>query len=327
MLQAPRMMRAMNIVFLDAFTANPGDLSWSAFESLGTCTVHDRTPAAETIERARDAEIVITNKAPLSRDTIAALPKLRYIGITATGYNIVDTAAARERGIVVTNVPGYSTASVAQAVFALLLELTNRTGHHANTVAQGVWAECPDFCYWHYPIVELHGLTLGLVGLGDIGTAVARIAHALGMKVLATRRTWAVPPPEGVEPATMEDIFTKSDVVSLHCPLTDDTRHLINASNLARMKSTAYLINTARGPLVDEAALAEALNTGRIAGAGLDVLSVEPPSSGHVLFAAKNCLITPHIAWASKASRARLIDITARNVQQWMAGEAVNVVN
>lgn len=317
----------MNIVLLDAHTANPGDLSWSALEALGTCTVHSRTPVAQIVERAQDAEIVITNKAPLSRDTIAALPKLRYIGITATGYNIVDIAAARERGIVVTNVPGYSTASVAQAVFALLLELTNRTGHHSNTVSQGVWAECPDFCYWHYPIVELHGLTLGLVGLGDIGTAVARIAHALGMKVLATRRTWAVPPPEGVEPATMDDIFTKSDVVSLHCPLTDDTRHLINAANLGRMKSSAYLINTARGPLVDEAALAEALNAGRIAGAGLDVLSVEPPAPGHVLFGAKNCLITPHIAWASKASRARLIDITARNVKQWMAGEAINVVN
>lgn len=317
----------MNIVLLDAHTANPGDLAWSSLEALGACTVYSRTPLDQIIERAKDAEIVITNKAPLSRETIAALPKLRYIGITATGYNIVDVAAARERGIVVTNVPGYSTASVAQAVFALLLELTNRTGHHSSTVAQGVWADCPDFCYWHYPIVELHGLTLGLVGLGDIGTAVARIALAMGMNVLATRRTWAVPPPEGVVPASMEEIFTNSDVISLHCPLTDDTRHLINAANLGRMKPTAYLINTARGPLVDEAALAEALNASRIAGAGLDVLAIEPPASGHVLFGAKNCLITPHIAWASKASRARLIDITARNVQQWLAGEPVNMVN
>ncbi len=318
----------MNIVLLDAHTANPGDLSWSAVESLATsCTIHVRTEVSEIVSRARDAEVVIINKTPLSRETLSALPKLRYIGVTATGYNVVDIAAARERGIVVTNVPGYSTASVAQAVFALLLELTNHTGHHAGTVARGLWAECPDFCYWHQPIVELHGLTLGLVGLGDIGTAVARIGLALGMKVLAARRTWALPPPDGVQPASIDDVFAQSDVVSLHCPLTEDTKHLVNAQRLAHMKRTAYLINTARGPLVDEPALAAALNEGRLAGAGLDVLSVEPPEKNHVLFQAKNCLITPHIAWASKASRARLIEQTATNIARWMANDAVNVVS
>lgn len=321
------MMRAMNIVFLDAFTANPGDLSWSAFESLGTCTVHDRTPAAETIERARDAEIVITNKAVLSRAVIEALPKLRYIGVIATGYNVVDIAAARERGVVVTNVPGYGSPAVAQAVFSLLLELTNHTGKQSDDVRNGRWAAGPDFCFWDKPIIELQGLTLGLVGLGDIGSSVARIAQAFGMNVIATRRTWAVEPPAGITPVPLEKVLEESDVVSLHCPLTDDTKHLINTGSLARMKRSAYLINTARGPLIDEPALAAALNDERIAGAGLDVLSVEPPSKDNPLFAAKNCIITPHTAWASRASRARLITIAAENLKQWIAGRAVNVVS
>ena len=317
----------MNIVFLDAFTANPGDLSWSAFEALGHCTIHDRTPSAETIERAKDAEVVITNKAVLSRAVIESLPKLRYIGVIATGYNVVDVAAARERGIVVTNVPGYGSPSVAQAVFALLLELTNHTGQQTRDVSQGRWAACPDFCFWDKPIIELQGLTLGLVGLGDIGASVARIALAFGMKVIATRRTWAVPPPEGITPAPLDKVLSESDVVSLHCPLTDETKHLIDATSLAQMKSTALLINTARGPLIDEPALAAALNEGRIAGAGLDVLSVEPPSKDNPLFTAKNCLITPHTAWASRASRHRLITIAAENLRQWQAGRAINVVS
>jgi len=321
------MMRVMNIVFLDAFTANPGDLSWSAFETLGTCTMHDRTPLDQTIERARDAEIVITNKAVLSRAVIEALPKLRYIGVIATGYNIVDVVAARERGIVVANVPGYGSPSVAQAVFSLLLELTNHTGQQSTDVRNGRWAASPDFCFWDKPIIELQGLTLGLVGLGDIGSSVARIAQAFGMNVIATRRTWAVAPPEGITPAPLETVLSQSDIVSLHCPLTDDTKHLINAASLAQMKSSAFLINTARGPLIDEAALATALNEGRIAGAGLDVLSVEPPSKDNPLFGAKNCIITPHIAWASRAARARLIAIAAENVKQWAAGRPVNVVS
>ena len=317
----------MNIVMLDAFTANPSDLSWAAFEALGTCTIYDRTPADQIVERAKDADIIITNKAPLSRQTLSALPKLRYIGVIATGYNVVDVVAAAEQGITVANVPGYSSASVAQAVFALLLELTNHAGHHAAEVSAGRWAACPDFCFWDHPIIELQGLTLGLVGMGDIGQAVARIANALGMRVLAARRTWNVAPPEGVTPAPLADVLSQSDVVSLHCPLTDDTRLLINAESLATMKSSAYLINTARGPLVDEAALAAALNSDRLAGAGLDVLTVEPPAPGNPLFSAKNCLITPHIAWASRASRTRLIGKAADNVKEWIAGHAINVVS
>lgn len=317
----------MNIVFLDAFTANPGDLSWAEFESLGRCTIHDRTPADQTIERAKDAEVVITNKAVLSRAVIESLPKLRYIGVIATGYNVVDIAAARERGIIVANVPGYGSPSVAQAVFALLLELTNHTGQQTQDVSKGRWAACPDFCFWDKPIIELQGLTLGLVGLGDIGASVARIALAFGMKVIATRRTWAVPPPEGITPAPLDKVLRESDVISLHCPLTDETKHLINADSLAQMKPTALLINTARGPLIDEPALATALNAGQIAGAGLDVLSVEPPSRGNPLFTAKNCLITPHTAWASRASRARLITIAADNLRHWQAGRPINVVS
>ena len=317
----------MKIVFLDAYTANPGDQSWSAFEAFGSCTVYDRTLPALTIERAKDAEIIITNKAVLSREIIEALPNLRYIGVVATGYNVVDVAAAKARGITVTNVPGYSSASVAQAVFALLLELTNHTGHHSHAVSEGAWAECPDFCFWNFPIVELHGLTLGLVGLGDIGQAVAKIANAFGMNVIATRRTWALPAPEGVKPASLSEVLSQSDVVSLHCPLTDDTKQLINATSLSQMKRSAYLINTARGPLVDEPALADALNNDQIAGAGLDVLSVEPPKPENPLFKARNCLITPHIAWASKASRGRLIAIAADNVKHWLAGAPVNVVS
>jgi glycerate dehydrogenase len=320
-------MGIMNIVFLDAYTANPGDLSWAAFETLGHCMVYDRTPMDQIVARAKDAEVVITNKAMLSRAVIEALPKLKYIGVIATGYNVVDVAAARERDVVVTNVPGYGSPSVAQAVFSLLLELTNRTGHQAAEVSQGRWAACPDFCFWDHPIIELQGLTLGLVGLGDIGMAVAHIAQAFGMKVIATRRTWALPPPEGITPAPIETVLEQSDVVSLHCPLTDDTKHLINSASLARMKSSAYLINTARGPLIDETALAAALNEGRIAGAGLDVLSVEPPAASNPLLTAKNCIITPHTAWASRASRARLIAKAADNVRQWTLGAAINVVS
>lgn len=317
----------MNIVILDAYTANPGDLDWSPLEAIAPCQIHDRTPLAETIERARDAEIVITNKAVLNREIITALPKLRYIGVTATGYNVVDTVAAKERGIVVTNVPGYSTPAVAQAVIAMLLELTNHTAHHADSVRAGGWSACPDFCFWHHPIIELQGRTLGLIGFGDIGSAVARIAVAFGMKVIAARRSWATPPPEGVTAVSIQEVFEQSDVISLHCPLTDDTKHLINTANLARMKPTAFLINTARGPLVDEPALAEALNSGRIAGAALDVLSSEPPPASNPLLSAKNCLVTPHLAWASRESRARLIAAAAANLHAFLDGKPVNVVN
>lgn len=316
----------MNIVLLDAHTANPGDVSWAPLHALGACTIHPRTPVAETVARCSGAEAVITNKAPVTREMMAALPGLRYIGVTATGYNIVDVAAARELGITVTNVPGYSSPAVAQLVFALLLELTNHVGHHAQTVRDGRWAACPDFCYWDHPLIELSGRTLGVIGYGDIGSAVARIATAFGMKVLASKREWKTPPPEGVQPAGIDEVFARADAVTLHCPLTEATQHLVGERTLGLMKPSAFLINTGRGPLVDEAALARALNDGRIAGAGLDVLSVEPPKADNPLFSARNCLITPHIGWASREARVRLIDQTAANLRAFLDGRPVNVV-
>ncbi|MES2738479.1 MAG: D-2-hydroxyacid dehydrogenase [Verrucomicrobiota bacterium] len=316
----------MKIVLLDAYTANPGDVSWAPLQAIAECEIHDRTPVAETAARCAGAEVIITNKAPVTREIIAALPDLKYIGVTATGYNIVDVAAAKERGIVVTNVPGYSSPAVAQLVFALLLELTNHVGHHAQTVAEGRWQACPDFCYWDYPIVELSGRTLGIIGYGDIGAAVGRIAVAFGMKVLASKRDWKISPPDGVTPASIDEVFAQSDAISLHCPLTDATKHLVNGRTLGLMKESAFIINTGRGPLVDEAALAAALNSGRIAGAGLDVLSVEPPREGNPLIGAKNCLITPHIGWASREARTRLIAATASNLQSFLDGKPVNVV-
>lgn len=307
------------IVVLDGFTLNPGDLSWSALEAHGPCRVFDRTPVSAIVAHGHDAGILLTNKTPLSAATIAALPALRYIGVLATGYNIVDVAAARGRGIPVTNVPAYGTASVAQHAFALLLELTQRTGHHARTVAEGRWARCPDFCYWDKPLLELHGLTLGLVGSGRIAQAVARIGEAMGMSVVFARRA------DGR--AGLERVLRTADVVSLHCPLTAETQRLINAETLGWMKPTALLLNTSRGPLVDEAALAEALRAGRLAGAGLDVLATEPPPADHPLYAAPNCLITPHIAWATTAARARLMGVAVDNVRAFLAGTPQNVVN
>lgn len=317
----------MKIVLLDAHTANPGDLSWQPLEAIAACEVHARTPLDQTVARCSGAEIVITNKAPLTREIIAALPDLKYIGVTATGFNVVDVTAAKERGIVVTNVPGYSTPAVAQHVIALMLEMANHVGQAAQSVAADGWVKCPDFCYWDHPIIELSGRTLGIIGYGEIGSAVARIAVAFGMKVLASKRTWKEPPPAGVEAAEIDDIFRQSDVISLHCPLTDATKNLVGERTLALMKPEAMIINTGRGPLVDEPALAKALNEGRIAGAGLDVLSVEPAKADNPLLTAKNCLITPHVAWASRESRARLIDITAANLQAFLAGKPVNVVN
>lgn len=317
----------MKIVLLDAHTANPGDVSWSPFESIGPCDIHPRTPLEETVARCAGATAIITNKAPITREIIAALPDLRYIGVIATGFNVVDTVAAKERGIPVTNVPGYGTPAVAQHVFALILELANHVGAAAADVRAGGWQRCPDFCYWDQPIIELAGKTLGIVGYGGIGAAVARIGAAFGMRVLASRRSWPTPPPPGIEPADTDTLFRHSDVLSLHCPLTDDTKHLINERTLGLMKPTSLLINTGRGPLVDEAALAAALNAGTIAGAGLDVLSVEPPKQPNPLQQAKNCLITPHVAWASREARTRLIDACAANLRAFLAGKPVHVVN
>lgn len=321
------MVSSMKIVVLDGYTLNPGDLSWEQFKSLGEFETHDRTPAALTVERARDAGIVLTNKTILDRPVIAALPQLRYIGVLATGYNVVDIAAARERGIPVCNVPEYGTANVAQAAFALLLELTNHVGHHAQTVREGRWTSSQDFCYWDVPLVELHGRTLGIVGFGRIGQTVGRIGRAFGMKVLAFDANATRCGSDEVQFTDLDTLFRESDVVTLHCPLTAETRELINAARLAQMKRTAFLINTARGGLVNDADLADALNHDRLAGAGLDVLSVEPPPADNPLQRAKNCIITPHIAWATRDARARLMKVAADNVCAWLRGQPQNVVN
>lgn len=321
----------MKIVVLDGYTLNPGDLSWQALEALGDCTVYERTPKELVIERAAGAEIILTNKVLLGAEQLAQLPQLRYIGVTATGYNVVDVDAARQRGVTVTNVPAYSTASVAQMVFALLLELSQQVGHHAGLVREGRWTASVDFCFWDRPLVELDGLTLGIVGFGAIGRRVARLARAFGMEVLVHtahpekyRET-----AEGSEArfVGLDELFRASDIVSLHCPLTEETRALVDARRLALMKSSAFLINTGRGPLVDEAALAAALNTGGIAGAGLDVLSVEPPPVGNPLLQAANCCITPHIAWATRAARERLLETAAGNIRAYLAGAPQNVVS
>ena len=316
----------MNICVLDGFTLNPGDLSWDELRQLGSCEIHERTLLGEIISRAAKAEIVLTNKTPLTRETLAALPKLKYIGVLATGTNVVDLVAARERNIGVTNVPAYGSRSVAQATIALMLELTNHLGHHSQRVRDGEWTRAKDWCFWDSPLVELDGLTLGVVGFGRIGSSVADIARALGMNVIAyspsQKTTSAV-----VKFVDLETLFRNSDVVSLHCPLTPLTKNLVNAERLAWMKPSAFLLNTSRGPLVDEAALADALNLGRIAGAALDVLSVEPPPVTNPLLSAKNCLITPHNAWGTRAARTRLMQIAVENVRAFIAGKPQNVVN
>jgi glycerate dehydrogenase len=313
----------MRITILDGHTTNPGDLSWEPLHALGDCAVHDRSAAAEIVPRAAGADVVLTNKTPLTRETIAALPQLKCIGVLATGYNVVDVAAARARSIPVCNVPEYGTPNVAQATFAILLELTNRVGRHAELVRAGRWSSCPDFCFWEGELVELAGLTLGVVGYGRIGRAVATIGRAFGMRILAWRRNGGDDP----ECVGLDRLLRESDVVSLHCPLTAEMERLVNAATLATMKPTAFLVNTARGGLVDEAALAAALDAGRLAGAGLDVLAVEPPAISNPLLAARNCIITPHVAWATREARRRLIEITADNVRAFVAGTPRNVVN
>lgn len=316
----------MKIVVLDGHTGNPGDLSWDALAALGELTVHPRTPADQTVERCAGAAVVLTNKVVLDAGKLAQLPDLRYIGVLATGFNVVDCAAARERGIVVTNVPAYSTASVVQTTFALLFELTHGAGHHAAAVRGGRWAASPDFSFADQPLVELDGLTLGILGFGQIGQAVARAGQAFGLRVQAYVRS-ARPAPDGVTFVGLDELFVTSDVLSLHCPLTPETQGLVNAARLATMKPSAYLLNTARGPVVDEADLAAALNAGALAGAGLDVLSVEPPRADNPLLSARNCVITPHYAWASVAARRRLMEVAVGNVAAFVAGSPRNVVN
>lgn len=322
----------MKIVVLDGYAMNPGDMDWAPLKKLGDCVLHDRTPPQLVVERSTGAGAVLTNKVVFSPEVIQALPELRYIGVTATGFNVVDIPAARERGITVTNVPAYSTMSVVQMTFAHLLNLTLRVADHGRAVREGQWGHCPDFAFWNYPLVEIDGLVMGIVGLGRIGKAVAKAASAMGMKVLAYHksRTPMAAPPEGVELVELDELFTRSDAVSLHCPLTDETRHLVDARRLAMMKPTAYLINTSRGAVVDLRALGEALASGRLAGAGLDVLPTEPPDAeddlGGVL-REDNCFITPHIAWATQAARHRLLSVTVANLAAFIEGKPVNVVS
>lgn len=318
----------MKICILDGYSLNPGDLDWSPVERLGDVTLFDRTPADKIVERAADADIVLTNKVPFSADTLRQLPRLRFICVLATGYNIIDTEAAARQGVVVANIPSYSTMSVAQMAFAHILNITNHVASYAREVADGKWTNCPDFCFWDSALTELAGKTMGIVGLGNTGMATARIAVAMGMKVVALTSKSADTLPEGITPAPLDDVLASADVVSLHCPLTPSTRHLINAASIAKMKPSAILINTGRGPLVNEQAVADALNGGRLAAFGADVLSQEPPRGDNPLLSARNCFLTPHIAWATLEARTRLMSTATENVRQFIAGEPVaNRVN
>ncbi len=318
----------MKICILDGYSLNPGDLDWSPVERLGDVTLFDRTPADKIVERAADADIVLTNKVPFSADTLRQLPRLRFICVLATGYNIIDTEAAARQGVVVANIPAYSTMSVAQMAFAHILNITNHVASYAREVADGKWTNCPDFCFWDSALTELAGKTMGIVGLGNTGMATARIAVAMGMKVVALTSKSADTLPEGITPAPLDDVLATADIVSLHCPLTSSTRHLINAEAIGKMKPSAILINTGRGPLVDEQAVADALNGGRLAAFGADVLSQEPPSGDNPLLSARNCFLTPHIAWATLEARTRLMSTATENVRQFIAGEPVaNRVN
>ncbi len=324
----------MKIVILDGYAENPGDLSWEGFEKLGELTVYDRTPredVEEILRRIGDAEIICTNKTLIGREVIERAPKLRYIGVLATGYNVVDVDAAAERGIPVTNIPSYGTAAVAQHVMALLLEICNRTGHHSQAVHEGRWQRSEDFCFWDYPLMELAGKTVGIIGYGHIGKAAARLAGAFGMKVIACRRpghsVLENVQDDGVSMVTIEELFERADVISVHCPLFPETEGLICRENISKMKDGVIIINTARGPIVQEKDLAEALNSGKVYAAGVDVVSTEPIRDDNPLLTARNCFITPHIAWASRESRQRLMDTAVDNLRAFLAGEPVNVVN
>ena len=317
----------MKIVVLDGYCLNPGDLSWDALGEFGEVVVYDRTTAAEVITRAQGAALVFTNKTPFSAATLAALPELKYIGVLATGYNVVDIAAAAAKGITVTNIPTYGTASVAQFVFALLLELCHNVKLHSDLVRAGEWSRNADWSFWKSPLVELAGKTMGVIGFGRIGRAVGRIADAMGMRVIASDTFQGDPPAyEGFRFATVEEVLAESDVVSLHAPLFPETQGMINARTLRLMKPSAFLINTSRGALVVDQELADGLNAGVIAGAGLDVLTVEPPAETNPLFTARNCLVTPHIAWATHEARGRLMDLAVHNVAAFLNGAPVHVI-
>ncbi|MBP5224877.1 MAG: D-2-hydroxyacid dehydrogenase [Lachnospiraceae bacterium] len=320
----------MKIVILDGYTENPGDLSWDGFKALGELTVYDRTPVGEPDEIARrigDAEIVITNKTPLTKYVLDRCKKMQYVGVLATGYNVVDVNTCREKGIVVTNIPTYGTAAVAQFAFALLLELCHHVQRHSDAVYEGRWSACPDFCFWDYPLIELAGKTMGIVGFGRIGQAVGRIAKAFGMNVLAHDSYESDAGREIAQYVELDALLAQSDVISLHCPLFPSTQGIICKENIAKMKDGVMILNNSRGPLIVEQDLYDALESGKVAGAGLDVVSTEPILPDNILLKAKNCLITPHISWAPKESRQRLMDIAVANLQAYLGGAPVNVVN
>ena len=317
----------MNIVILDGHAVNPGDLSWKPFEQFGKIAVYPRTPQSLIVERAMEADAVLINKTVLSGDILEQLPRLQYIGICATGYNVVDIAYAKSHGITVCNVPGYSTNSVAQHVFALLLNITNRVEHYAQANIKGKWSQSEDFCYWDYPIRELFGKTLGIYGLGNIGQAVARIGYALGMSVIAYTSKQSSDVPAYVRKVSLADLLSQSDVLTLHCPLTETTFHLVNEETLRKMKHTAILVNTARGNLVDEKAVADSLIKNELGAFAADVLSTEPPSIGNPLFSAPNVFITPHIAWATLEARKRLMDICVQNLSAFVSGIPENQIS
>jgi glycerate dehydrogenase len=316
----------MKIVVLDGYGLNPGDLSWDAVSQLGELTVYDRTSSEEVIERSAGAEAILTNKTVITAEIMEALPDLKYIGVLATGYNVVNVDAAREKGIVVTNIPAYSTPSVAQMVFAHILNIAQQVQHHSEEVRKGRWTNNADFCFWDTPLIELREKKIGLVGLGHTGFNTARIAIGFGMQVTAYTSKSSLQLPPEIKKRTLDELFSECDIVSLHCPLTDETKELVNAERLRLMKPTAILINTGRGPLVNEQDLADALNAGKLYAAGLDVLSSEPPKADNPLLTARNCYITPHIAWASLEARTRLMDILVENIKAFQAGKPVNNV-
>ena len=317
----------MKIVILDGHTENPGDLSWSGFEKLGNLTVYDRTPEDQIIKRIGDAEIIITNKTPMTASILDACPSIKYIGLLSTGYNVVDTEAAKGRNIPVSNIPTYGTSAVAQFTIALLLEICNRVGHHSETVKNGKWENCPDFCFWDHPLIELSGKTMGFIGFGRIGQATGKIAKAMDMEIIACDEH---PTAEGkalAEYVSLDELFKKSDIISLHCPLFQTTEGIINKDSIAKMKNGVIILNSSRGPLIVEQDLADALNAGKVYAAGVDVVSEEPIKGNNPILKAKNCFITPHIAWAPKESRQRLMDIAVANLKAFIDGAPQNVVN
>jgi len=320
-------MHMMKIVVLDGFTLNPGDLSWGGLEALGSVTVYDRTPKEEIVSRIGDADAILTNKTPISAETLAACPSVKYIGVLATGYNVVDTAAAKERGIPVCNIPTYGTAAVGQFAIAMLLEICHHVAHHSDAVHEGRWSSNVDWCFWDYPLIELEGKTMGIIGFGRIGQRTGEIAKALGMRVLAFDSYQSDAGKAIASYVDLDTLLRESDVISLHCPLFPETKGIVNKASIAKMKDGVILLNNSRGPLIVEQDLADALNSGKVFAAGLDVVSEEPIKDNNPLLTAKNCIITPHISWAPKESRQRLMDAAVANLAAWSSGKAQNVVN